>query len=260
MNDITATMSDLLGRTMSNELLAEFQRAWERAPQTKYNPALGEAIEDMVYSVTGYCPPIHYLVQDYIYGWEEERYESGALQSRIHTVFGVRDGEGREWYENGQLKSLGTYVNGLLEGTFLTWHEDGTPWIICPYVTGKKHGCEQTYENNILTRETMYSHGTRHGPLQVWFDNYRRNVWNYENDILHGIQQYYHYENGQVTTEITFHEGTAHGPYRTWHENGQLWCEGNHAHDRKHGKWIYRDSIQYYENGEMVREELIPFV
>jgi antitoxin component YwqK of YwqJK toxin-antitoxin module len=246
------------GGPMSDELLAEFQQAWEKAPQTKYRPDLGEAIEDMVYSITGYCPPIHYLVQDFMYGWEEKRYESGELRSRIRTVFGVRDGEGREWYENGQLKSLGTYVDGQLEGTFLKWRDDGTPCNIRQYVAGKEHGCREEYRNGTLCMDFIHSHGEL-----IQFRTWRENgtvhsVYPYQNGKAHGIERHYH-RNGRVSCEFTNHNGNKHGIYREWSDDGQLYYEGSYKHGEKHGKWTYDDgSVAYYNNGVMVRQEPIP--
>jgi antitoxin component YwqK of YwqJK toxin-antitoxin module len=251
-------MSDLLGKTMSEETRVEFQRAWEKAPQPTYNPEITEVIEDMVYSSTGYCPPIHYLVQDYMYGWEEEHYESGAIRSRIHTVFGVRDGEGREWHENGQLKSLGTYVDGLLEGIFLKWREDGTPWTIYHYIAGKEHGCSKEYRNGTLCMDFMFSHGSLN-QFRTWNeDGTLRSMYPYQNDKLHGITQHYNHPNGRVSDEFTYYEGVLHGPSRVWSDNGLLLCEGNYEHGRRQGVWTFDSSIRYYEHDEVVREEPRP--
>ncbi len=238
---------------MSEETLPKFHQACEKEPQTIYRPEITEAIEDMLYSVTGYCPPIGYLVQDYMYGWEEERYESGTIRSRIRTTFGVRDGEGREWYENGQLKSLGTYVDGQLEGTFLKWRDDGTPWIIRQYVAGKEHGHDEEYWNGTLCMDFVYSHGTV-VQMRTWRqDGTLHSVYPFENGKAHGIHRQYH-PNGQPSYEYTSHEGEQHGPYREWSDDGQLRCEGNYKHGERHGVWTYDDgSVTYYENGVVVR-------
>ena len=70
----------------------------------------------------------------------------------------------------------------------------------------------------------------------------------YENDSLHGIQQYF-YPNQQVEHEYHFDKGVLNGPYTRYFEDGKVSVKQTYKDGALEGK-----STRYYPNGAVMEE------
>lgn len=163
------------------------------------------------------------------------------------------------------------FLSGLCGGVFsqqtdslvLNKWENGFPkevkilmadssWRIQKYFFSQKLQCIINYDRE----------GRLHGPEKCWYEtgsikqeSYWQNGINYGTSILW-------YPSGQKSFEGGYLEnGSPHGAWKGWYENGQVRYEQYYSNGTKTGKWInYKksggvDLIQYYENGNLVKEE-----
>ena len=123
----------------------------------------------------------------------------------------------------------------------------------CQYVAGEKHGYSEEYRNGTLYMDWLYSHGTLK-KTQFWRENGKLlSVYHYQDGREHGIEQHYAHIDGSLSSEYTNYKGKSHGPHRQWSNDGQVYCEGNYKHGKKHGKWTRDGMVTYYYNDVEVR-------
>ena len=124
-------------------------------------------------------------------------YSDGKLSGEVAYRDGVRHGREYDWWMWGprRLSSASRWVNGKEDGTAYQWYKDGrvmgsytmvhgTGWDIwfqecCGetlvhearyYVDGLMHGREWwfSFSGNMLTQETFWHHGDKHGVEREW--------------------------------------------------------------------------------------------
>lgn len=159
---------------------------------------LVEVIDDFIYSLQDYCPPISNLIQDYIYATVEERLSNGQRYKLYETKNGIRHGTFVMWLPNGNLHCIAYYVDGVQQGEEHTWY-NGFRYAKTTFVDGLEHGEHiRWFRNNEVQSVTPYFQGEPHGEHKEWN------------------------ETGQLIGLTTFHQGIQHGPHIEWYPNGQV--------------------------------------
>lgn len=93
---------------------------------------------------------------------------------------------------------------------------------------------QKHYNNGVLSCETLYHQGQKHGVRKKW-DTGGKIICEipYNHGQKHGVGKWWWY-NGQPWKEISYHQGQLHGIERWWRfGDGKLSVEKYHLYDKK---------------------------
>lgn len=193
--------------------------------------------------------------------WHDNTFKSslGIFKSNkkqgIHTT----------WFDNKNKSTQGEYSNGNKQGLHSTWFENGILLSLENFKNNQHQGL-QTHWNNqgektkeleylgsIITRETSFLKGKRHGIETLRYahgilretqtyqegDNVDISKWYDEQGRLLKIRNY---QNKTLLSEILYSKGLRHGKARMFYPTSQTAREVDYVNGKKHGKQThYRD-------------------
>jgi antitoxin component YwqK of YwqJK toxin-antitoxin module len=91
--------------------------------------------------------------------------------------------------------------------------------------------------------------GIKHGLYELYVEDVRMLVQNYENGELHGLTSSF-YDNGFVECVENYNHGKLDGEKITYYETtGQIQSCENYKNGKSHGKFTF-----YFENGHVSKE------
>jgi antitoxin component YwqK of YwqJK toxin-antitoxin module len=179
------------------------------------------------------------------------------------NTFGNFSGIWLQWHENGILKSKEQLLNNTLNGQCEIWNKKGIIKRTGQYLNGGKDGKFIDFNDvGVIIRETTYVKGFRNGPYKIYnmdtmesgqyVMDVRSGIWNrwsicriesdqkliikeinnYQNDKLHGIQTKI-YPNGEKCLEELYKHGKLIGILNQWHENSNKKMENKYNNQDK---------------------------
>ena len=219
-----------------------------------YNSIEKEVLIELFKTIPDIDNWLCFLIESYIYRWEEKIYNNGNLMSKCLTKYGIKHEKFKEWFEDGQLFIESNYVDGKLNGIYKEWHENGQLRLQFNYVDDKENGpYKEWHENGQLRLQLSYIDGKENGTYKQMDENGQLEVQaNYINGQLNGEYKSW-YVNGQLNVQANYLNNLIlHGDFKKWYkgsdeqsENGQLHIQTTYVNNKKNG--LYKE---WYENGK----------
>lgn len=140
------------------------------------------------------------------------------------TSEGVLHGRQMVWYRHGHLLASAEFLQGELDGRLKLQSRRGWRHHELDFQKGELHGrVARWLPGNHKVFEGHYEAGLREGEWTTWYpDGGLRSHKNYRGDLLHG-------------------------ELRHWSESGTIRVEGQYAHGRPVGQWVWRDEAGHVQ-------------
>jgi len=195
-------------------------------------------------------------------GYWKKYNESGMILYEGRFDADIPVGEFRYFYPDGKTKAKSFFSNNGSWSATTTYHYSGKVMSEGFYLDKKKDSLWKYYNiNGIFLKEEFYRNDQKNGIWKTYFqDGQVAEVTHWKDDKMNGPWIQYFYD-GTKKLEGSYLNDEKQGSVTFYFPSGRTRITGQYDQSYRLGTWYYMNDtsqvikIEYYENGQKIKEE-----